>query len=59
MFLIIFSDDDGGIPGAHVTQILGMSQPAVSQALAGGIPAYINEPSTGTMSQVEKRIMFS
>ncbi|XP_033217927.1 probable citrate synthase 2, mitochondrial isoform X2 [Belonocnema kinseyi] len=51
LYIAVNADDDGGIPGAHVTQILGTAQPAISQALAAGIPAYFNEPRTGTMSQ--------
>ena len=53
-----YRDDDGGVPGSHVTQILGTAQPTISQALAAGVPAFFNEPKTGTMSQVKKNYFF-
>lgn len=50
--LLARSDDDGGIPGAHVAQIMGSCQNDASRALAAGVLAYSNEPTTGTLCQV-------
>lgn len=46
-------DDDGGVPGSHIAQIMGSSQFDASRALAAGVLAYANEPRTGTLHQVQ------
>lgn len=51
LFVAVNADDDGGIPGAHVAQIMGSSQSDASRALAAGVLAYANEPSSGTFRQ--------
>ncbi|XP_058810865.1 citrate synthase, mitochondrial-like [Phymastichus coffea] len=51
LFIAVNADDDGGIPGAHVAQIMGSCQFDASRALAAGVLAYANEPITGTLSQ--------
>ncbi|CAL7944441.1 unnamed protein product [Xylocopa violacea] len=51
LYTVLNADEDGGIPGVHVTQILGASQLCINQALAAGALAYADEPKTGTMSQ--------
>ena len=48
---LLYSDEDGGTPAAHITQILGTSGMELSEALASGVTAYSNEPNTGTMHQ--------
>ena len=45
-------DDEGGIPGTHVAQIMGSCQFDASRALAAGVLAYANEPTSGTLCQV-------
>lgn len=47
-----YRDENGGIPGVHVTEILGASQSYVNQALAAGALAYTEEPKSGTISEV-------
>lgn len=50
----IISDDNGGIPSLHISQILGSSQHEFGKAIAGLILASANEPSSGTLVQVIK-----
>ncbi|XP_076766914.1 citrate synthase, mitochondrial [Xylocopa sonorina] len=52
LYTVLNADEDGGIPGVHVTEIIGASQLCINQALAAGALAYTDEPKTGTMSQV-------
>ncbi|CAK9810720.1 Probable citrate synthase, mitochondrial [Anthophora quadrimaculata] len=51
LYVVLNADEDGGIPGIHVTEILGASQLNINQALAAGVLAYVDEPKSGTMSQ--------
>ncbi|XP_017793182.1 PREDICTED: citrate synthase, mitochondrial-like [Habropoda laboriosa] len=51
LYIVLNADEDGGIPGIHVTEILGASQLDINQAIAAGVLAYANEPKSGTMSQ--------
>ncbi|KAJ8676439.1 hypothetical protein QAD02_012226 [Eretmocerus hayati] len=51
LFIAVNADDDGGIPGAHVAQIMGSCQFDASRALAAGVLAYANEPTSGTLCQ--------
>lgn len=51
-YFYLYRDEDGGSPGAHVTQILGDATLDPSQALAAGALGYANEPESGSMLQV-------
>ncbi|XP_014224589.1 citrate synthase, mitochondrial-like [Trichogramma pretiosum] len=51
LYIAVNADDDGGIPGAHVAQIMGSSQFDASRALAAAVLAYANEPTSGTLHQ--------
>ncbi|XP_011498429.1 PREDICTED: citrate synthase, mitochondrial-like isoform X2 [Ceratosolen solmsi marchali] len=51
LYITVNADDDGGIPGAHVAQIMGSCQFDASRALAAGVLAYANEPTSGTLYQ--------
>ncbi|XP_014218977.1 citrate synthase, mitochondrial-like [Copidosoma floridanum] len=51
LYVSVNADDEGGIPGAHVAQIMGTSQYDASRALAAGVLAYANEPTSGTLCQ--------
>jgi hypothetical protein len=46
------SDDDGGVPAAHITQILGSTDLNINETLASSVLAYTEEPKSGTMLQV-------
>ena len=54
-----YRDENGGIPGIHITEILGASQSYVNQALAAGALAYVDEPKNGTVSEVNRIIFFA
>jgi len=54
IFYYFNSDDDGGAPIAHVTQILGSTDLHINEVLASTVLAHIDEPKTGTMSQVKE-----
>jgi len=47
------SDDDGGAPIAHVTQILGSTDLHINEILASTVLAHIEEPKSGTMLEVK------
>ncbi|XP_020723534.1 citrate synthase, mitochondrial isoform X1 [Bombus terrestris] len=51
LYIVLNADENGGIPGVHVTEILGASQSYVNQALAAGALAYTEEPKSGTISE--------
>ncbi|XP_017766296.1 PREDICTED: probable citrate synthase 1, mitochondrial [Eufriesea mexicana] len=51
LYVLLNADENGGIPGVHVTEILGSSQLCINQALAAGALAYADEPKSGTVSQ--------
>ncbi|XP_015184456.1 PREDICTED: RING finger and transmembrane domain-containing protein 2 isoform X2 [Polistes dominula] len=51
LYVSLNADEDGGVPGVHITQISGASYLDISQALSSGVLIYENEPITGTMSQ--------
>ncbi|XP_014601850.1 PREDICTED: probable citrate synthase 2, mitochondrial isoform X2 [Polistes canadensis] len=51
LYVSLNADEDGGVPGVHITQISGASYLDISQALSSGVLLYENEPITGTMSQ--------
>ncbi|XP_046819503.1 probable citrate synthase, mitochondrial [Vespa crabro] len=51
LYVSLNADEDGGVPGVHITQISGASYLDISQALASGVLVYENEPITGTMFQ--------
>lgn len=52
---IVNSDDDGGAPAAHVTHILGATDLHINEVLSSSVLAYVDEPKSGTMSQVTNR----
>ncbi|KAG7196733.1 hypothetical protein KM043_013993 [Ampulex compressa] len=51
LYIVLNADEHGGIPGAHVTEIVGASRFDINQALAAGGLAYAAEPKTGTLQQ--------
>ncbi|KAK1118873.1 hypothetical protein K0M31_014644 [Melipona bicolor] len=51
LYIVLNADENGGIPGVHITEILGASQSYVNQALAAGALAYVDEPKNGTVSE--------
>ncbi|XP_043494541.1 probable citrate synthase 2, mitochondrial, partial [Polistes fuscatus] len=51
LYVSLNADEDGGVPGVHITQISGASYLDISQALSSGVLLYENEPITGTMLQ--------
>jgi len=53
--IILTSDDDGGAPVTHITQILGSTDLDLNEVLASSVLAYANEPKSGTMLQVNQR----
>jgi len=50
------SDDDGGAPIAHVTQILGSTDLHINEVLASTVLTYVDEPKSGTMLEVKNNI---